>query len=130
MVTKLFSMYPVSRGQNLDLAIEGYVEVLRQLPWRWVSYAIAIVTEDPDVTFAPPVGRIRNETARQYLRAWRARKGKDPDRDDLGHPIELVDPDRWLRLAREAAGLPAVQLVAQVAGEAEPLKLGAAIEGD
>ena len=106
MVTKLFSMYPVSRNQNLDLAIEGYVEVLRSLPWRWVSVAIRALSEDPDLTFAPPVGKIRHETARQYRRSWRAHRGRDPDRDELGHPLGLNDPDRWLLEARARAGLP------------------------
>ncbi len=106
MVTKLFSMYPVSRNQNLDLAMEGYVEVLRSLPWRWVSVAIRALSEDPDLTFAPPVGKIRAETARQFRRAWRSQRGKDPDRDELGHPLALNDPDRWLLEARARAGLP------------------------
>ncbi len=127
MVTKLFAMFPVGRMQNLDLAIEGYVEALRSLPWQWVSVAIGAVIQDPALVFAPPVGRIRQETALQYMRAWRARKGRDPDRDELGHPVGCADPERWLGLARDAAGLAPVRLVASIDGEAEPLRLEEAI---
>ena len=112
MVVKLFGMYPVGAKQNLDLAIEGYVEALVDLPWKWVSVAIGELVKDKELTFAPPVGRIRHETARQYMRSYRRAQGKDPDRNETMQLIEVTKPERWLSMMREQAGLPEPATVA------------------
>ena len=99
MVTKLFSMYPVSRGQNLDLAIEGYVEALLDTPWPLVSLGIAKLVEDPALTFAPPAGKIREAAALVYHRGTRTSDGWNVHG---GRP----NIARLLASARRQAGMP------------------------
>ncbi len=79
LYTKLFSVYPLARSQNLEAAMTLHIEETSDIPVRWLKQAVSELVKDPSLTFVPPIGVIRDKALRAIRRARRASKGKAPD---------------------------------------------------
>lgn len=66
MVTKLFSMFPLSKGQDMELAMAGYIEHTMDIPTHWMSVGLFNLLQDDETVFVPPVGKIRRAAAVAY----------------------------------------------------------------
>ncbi len=62
MITKLFALFPPQ--PDVEMRLEAYTEELAAIPWRWVSRALARLTEEPGRVFCPAISEIKSVIAR------------------------------------------------------------------
>ncbi len=105
MLTKLFSMYPLARHQNVEATLRIYNGELRDIPGLILSHALARVTKKQG-SFLPTVAAIRAEAA-QYVRSHMPRQqgehapGYNPNGDGA-----QPDPERFLTKETILLALP------------------------
>jgi len=102
LFTKMFTVWPVSGGQDLKGAILAYIEETRDLPAHWLSCGLSALVREAGRKFAPSVGEIRDATLLAIRRARRLSQGLGPDDYNPQGPAPLSEA-RELVWAREKA---------------------------
>ena len=118
-------------NQDLEVSLEGYLELTADIPLRWLIQAVQREMMRPG-PFAPSIGDVRSRAALEILRSWRVQLGKNPDVQDDGRPVVCPEKhvDHWVGRARQLEGLPEIpqattSVAALPAGWEERLKLRA-----
>lgn len=109
MFTKLFSMYPLPAGENVELKMRAYLDETRDIPALVISHALRRLTRSSarlarkEGQFAPLVPEIRAECARYLRERHRAANGLDPQSGLSWNDGELDEKhvERWLQRAQE-----------------------------
>jgi hypothetical protein len=73
MLAKLFSLYPPQ--PDVELRASAYMEELAGIPWRWVSAALRVITEEPGRVFCPSINEVKGAVAGRIRAARRLRDG-------------------------------------------------------
>jgi hypothetical protein len=103
--TKLFSLFPLSQGQEIEAAIRSYMDLTADIPIRWVRKALWELVTNRNRDFAPSIGAIRAQTAIEIRKKWREVQGFDPE-PWTAHGNETLEINRWVDIARVRDGLP------------------------
>jgi len=120
IIRRIFTQLPRQQGDqdDLGLAIDGYVDATSDIPVVWLAAACRrlVLLSSSDKPFAPVPGEIRREVARNYARFRRMERGKDPNRDEVGRPIdpnaetaEVLISELGAREAAHTLGRPQVR---------------------
>jgi len=98
MIGKLFALYPPQ--PDVELRLEAYLEELRGIPWRWVSRAMADLTEEPGRVFCPSISELKGAIAKR-IRQQRIREAQaGVDTTYIAHRASGGEDDNqigWLR---------------------------------
>lgn len=116
----LFEAKAISGAQDPERAMEVYLEILSDVPARWLRQALRVLLSSDLSPFVPSPAAIRQAVAVEAVRARRRSRDEAPQ-DVPGRPI-VVPPDRWdywIRETRRHEKLP------ELAAPSEPLELPA-----
>lgn len=102
LMSKLFTMCPLSATQDTEGALLAYIEETRDIPVRWIAMALSQLIREPDRRFAPSVGEIRGAALHAIRRARRLAEGKpEVMRGVLGEaPLREERELEWARSFR------------------------------
>lgn len=98
MIAKLFTLFPLSGTQDLEMTMAAYLDETQSVPAAWLQRALGQLAREDGRRFAPSVGEIRGRAGRLYRREYRAVRGlPEYGPRDTG---ETIDVAKWLSRAR------------------------------